>query len=472
MNHAGSYILFPTGADDAPAWLVARAGPKDVAAVAPVHLAGGANAEEVACSIVEALGRLGHAGQGVTLAIPSGWCMSVSIETGGAQFDRKARLFKLEEKVPLAVEELVADFAAPVDGAGPQPQLAVCARVDALRPWLEALERAGVPIESVTPAALLAAGAAVRATETATDGSDTLLLVKEGDDVCVVSLNGSRAVAWNLAHRSADGIALQVRLIAYGHPVQHVLAFGLSSAELASVDAGLQVTVVDADADVMSLATSYVGTAPHASRLELRRGPLAVADRYRLVRGSLNAALAAAAVFLLCISGALLLRAQRYDRQAAGASADAAQAFREAFPDWPMPASIRALVESEHRKLVASSAPARIAATARGGDGENDHALPRPNGSALATLLQVLAAVPGSSESARFRLDRLSFEAERFDLEGDAATAEVVDDLVTACRVAGLPVTSPEMRKSPGGASWTFVLRGGPSPAGVARGSP
>lgn len=472
MKRAETYILFPTGTGAATGWLVARAEPQR-SATAPVQLAGGENRDDVARLIAEALGRLGHAGQGVTLAIPSGWCMSVTIDAGGARLDRKGMLFKLEEKVPLAAEELTADFAAPADGAGPQARLAVCSRVDALRPWLEALERAGVAVESVTSAALLAArAAAALATPAATDGNDTLLLIKEGDDVSVVSLRGGRQVAWNLAPRTANGIALQVRLSAFVHPVQDVMAFGLSSEELASLDAGLRVTVVDADADVVALATSLLGNAPHGSRLELRRGPLAVADRYRLVRGSLNAALAAAAVLLLCVAGALFLRAHRYDRQAAGESAQAVQAFREAFPDWPMPASVRAVVESEHRKLGASLPAAVVPSHDKERGQRPANAPPSPQrGSALAMLLQVLAAISDGSGSARFRLDRLSFDAERFELEGDAPTADVVDDLVTACRVAGLAVTSPEVRRSPGGA-WTFVLRGGPSAAGVARVSP
>ncbi len=470
MKRAETYILFPTGAGDAPGWVVACAGAQRSSA-APIQLAGGENRDEVAQSIAKALGRLGHVGHGVTLAIPSGWCMSVTIDTGGAHLDRKAMLFKLEEKVPLAAEELAADFAVvPADGAG-QPTLAVCSRVDVLRPWLEALERAGVAVESVTPAALLAArAAAARATPAATDENDTLLLIREGDDVSVVSHRRGRHVAWNLAPRTADGIALQVRLRAFVDPVQSVLAFGLSSSDLASIDAGLRMTVVDAEADVVSLATSYLGNAPHASRLELRRGPLGVTDRYRLVRGSLNAALAAAAVFLLCVGGALFLRAQRYDRLAAGASAQAAQAFREAFPDWPTPASVRAVVESEHRKLGASLPVATMPLGDKGRGQRSGDASPK-RGSALATLLQVLAAIPEGSSSSRFRLNRLSFDAERFELEGDAPAADVVDDLVTACRVAGLAVTSPEVRRGPGGA-WTFVLRGGPSAAGVARVSP
>jgi hypothetical protein len=62
----------------------------------------------------------------------------------------------------------------------------------------------------------------------------------------------------------------------------------------------------------------------------------------------------------------------------------------------------------------------------------------------------------------------MSFDAERFELEGRAASAEVVDDLVTSCRGAGLTVTSPQVRRDVDG-SWAFVLRGGPASAGVAR---
>ena len=94
----------------------------------------------------------------------------------------------------------------------------------------------------------------------------------------------------------------------------------------------MRVTAVDAEADVVSLATSLLANAPHGPRLELRRGPLAVADRYRLVRGSLNAAFAAAAVLPAVRRGGTVPSRSAHDRQAAGASAEAASGVPRGIP--------------------------------------------------------------------------------------------------------------------------------------------
>src|SRR5207237_384095 len=68
--------------------------------------------------------------------------------------------------------------------------------------------------------------------------------------------------------------------------------------------------------------------------IEFRRGPLAIADRLRLHRKALEALLAAAALFFLCLTLGLLWRAHRYDHIAHAAEQKMADEFSATFPRW------------------------------------------------------------------------------------------------------------------------------------------
>src|SRR5688572_27703816 len=126
---ARTFILFAS--HDGP-WRVAAD-----ATVTEVPAEPGAPVERLAELAADVTRRAGYRGEPVLLAIPSAWCFAASISTTDlpSRRDRGARLFRLEERLPLAAEEFVADF---ID-SGPR-SLGVCARLDQLRPVVEALE--------------------------------------------------------------------------------------------------------------------------------------------------------------------------------------------------------------------------------------------------------------------------------------------------------------------------------------------
>src|SRR5215207_4587918 len=140
MKDADAFILFPTGPSARPEWVLVRAG-RAGSSSASVSPDGETEPDAVARRLAAELRRLGYAGRGVTLAVPAGWCMAATVDADAAGFDRKAMLYRLEERLPIAVEEFVADFVEAPDGGR---VLGVCGRIDVLRPWLDALERAGV----------------------------------------------------------------------------------------------------------------------------------------------------------------------------------------------------------------------------------------------------------------------------------------------------------------------------------------
>src|SRR4051794_32333241 len=93
-----------------------------VLGTAPAHAAEvPIGAEELAAQIVprvvQSLRTSGWRDESVLLALPSNWCLAAQIDAAGLpRGDRSAMLFRLEEKLPLAAEQVVADFAPAAGG--------------------------------------------------------------------------------------------------------------------------------------------------------------------------------------------------------------------------------------------------------------------------------------------------------------------------------------------------------------------
>jgi hypothetical protein len=183
--------------------------------------------------------------------------------------------------------------------------------------------------------------------------------------------------------------------------------------------------------------------------VELRRGPLASADPIRSHRRPLNLALAAAAAFLILLAGALLVRAARYDRVARDFDHQLSAEFARVFPDWPPPANVRAVIDSEFRKAQAERPDSRSKT---------------PQGSALRTLREILSRFP---TQARCDVDHLTFGEGSFELQGRVQALEDVEPLASAARDAGLEVPPPVTRRAEDG-SWSVTLRGAKAQPGVA----
>src|SRR5947209_18703807 len=66
----------------------------------------------------DSLRSAGYAGQGVVLGVPSGACLCAPILSDDlpSKDRRRAMLYRLEEKIPLPAEEVVADFIPTSEG--------------------------------------------------------------------------------------------------------------------------------------------------------------------------------------------------------------------------------------------------------------------------------------------------------------------------------------------------------------------
>jgi type II secretory pathway component PulL len=405
---AGPYVIFAAER----AWKIASGEAVDELRIDPE-----AAGNHVAAEIAAKLRQRGYQGEGVMLALPSAWCLSAGISLEGlAASDRAAMAFRLEEKLPLAAENFTADFIEQGDRAQ-----GVCVPNDRVSPLVEALEKSGVVVQSVSPAAILAL-------QQLGNGATGLLVWAEGDRTNVFATDGGSGLAWALASNDAE-LKVAVNLLAL------------------EIDGG-DASVVDVARErKLELYTAAARTAGAVLAggvrpwVELRRGAMAVEDPLRVVRRPINAALAAAVALCLVLAGIFFHRAHRYDRLAQDYETTLAQRFGQEFPGWMVPVNVRTTVEAELRKLNLAGSSALP---------------PEAQESALRVLHDVLSKI--SAES-KISFDRLAFNDTSVELDGRSMKYEDVDGVIAAAKAAGMEVPPPQMRKLADN-SWGFAVRG------------
>jgi hypothetical protein len=408
-----------------------------------VSLAPDATAQHRAEKVSAALQSFGYAGEPAILAVPSSWCYAASIATDDLpKNDRKAMVYRLEEKLPLAAESLIADF---ILSDPPQRALGISISTDLLKDLVEGLEAVGVSIQCISPAALLAAQGIPPV-----DGQDPYILLcadatDDQSQLSLIAFESGRPVNWALLPADVTDIKLQLELVALdvgGSP--HVEACGVDADLVDNLTeaTGLIISVRD---ETVTEAAAHFATEIVAGRqrpwVDFRRGPLAIADSLGLHRRPINALLAAAAAMFIVFAGMMFFRGWRYDHAARAADVQLAEEFHQQFPGFAAPGNVRAVVESEYRKSRVRS----------GGS-----LPPEASRSALQTLHDVLDKLPGEG---RFTIDRASFDDQGFQMEGRLKSYEDVDVIANAARQSGMTVDPPQARKDSQGL-WSFTLHG------------
>jgi len=160
--------------------------------------------KEIAAAVEAKLRERHYQGEDVLLALPSSWCLAASIDTQGLpRHDRAAMRFRLEEKLPLAAEAFTADFVEHDETA-----LGVCVQNDRIVPIVNALEAAGVAVQSVSPAALLASqhyGWGEAAT--------TVLLWREGESINLITRAADVPGRWSLAADQLEAVRFELDVL-------------------------------------------------------------------------------------------------------------------------------------------------------------------------------------------------------------------------------------------------------------------
>ncbi len=424
-----SYILFPHGTT----WQIATVtgGHASLADMLPPEGdASQISPQLIAERLKTELDRLGYKGQGVMLALSSADCWAASIDIAGLpRGDRKAMLYRLEEKLPMAAESIVADFAI-----GEGRALGVCVREDAISPLLHSLESYGIAVQSICAATLLSAQQLAEGT-----GSQ-ILLMGDDDQINVVSIHNGMPTGWSLLANQPDALRLHLDVLDMerGEEGVPIRACGISAAMIGNLSLK--------SVPVLPRQVSAIGGAAILeSRLkpwvEFRRGALAISDPLRLHRQALDFLLAAAAIFLVCATVGFLWRSHRYNIAATTANNRMTEEFSAAFPSWSVPSNVKTIVESEHRK------------TASRGTGTLPNESSR---SAMELFYGVLSRLPND---AKYKLESLSFQDDLFELQGRVRNFSDVDALAAAARLAGTEVPPPQVHRDAEG-FWSFTLRG------------
>ncbi len=309
-------------------------------------------AQPLTQQLLAALEELGYtAGQPVVLAIPSPWCLCASIDTQELprQGTESAMLYRLEENLPIAAEEIVADFISVQDQA-----LGVCVQVSRIAGWLEAFDEAGLCVEVVCPTALLALQAWVAGPNH--DQADLLVWGSQSHLDLFILDQDAKTMGWQMISPSGDDLAVQIGVQALGRvgPLR-VAACDIGQPMQRRLEKLDGVDVVSCRTDPMHtlavVAADEVLAGKSTPWINLRRGAVAVKDRLRRIRPALVGAIAAGVAFLLCLNGAMLWRANGYDKITTQALGQQRAVFQELFPSRPVPMSIKARLVSEQRRL-------------------------------------------------------------------------------------------------------------------------
>jgi len=355
----------------------------------------------------------GHPNQSVVLAVPSDACLCAAISTQGLPRKklRQAMNYRLEEKLPVAAEEIVADFVS-VNGQA----LGVCIEPAKIAPIVEALEQAGVAVELVCPTAILALQGRRHSDET---HECNTLIWGHKDHLELFTLADSKPKAWRLLAQSPDDLAIQLgmQIINHGAPLR-IEAYNVGQPLLDRIADESDIQIVASNEESMLTAATrgadQILTGKTPGWINLRRDALGAKDPMRRFYKPLQAAVIAGLVFLACSSVAMLWRANRYEQIASQAEAQQRAIFEDLFPNQTLPISVKSRLASEQRRLrdlfgVTSQRPRQT--------------------SSLLALRDLLTQIP---TAIRYRLLEIRLTDDRLYLDGQTRTHSDADAIVAS----------------------------------------
>ncbi len=360
----------------------------------------------------------GYRREGVILVPPPEWCFCSGVST--VSLPRKhahsALLYRFEEKLPIAMEELVADLALPKAKSTSARVLGVAVQLAKLQEIVEGLEAEGIAIEIICPAPLLAL---IRVHDEARKWD--MLIWDYEKSRNVLTLANGQVQDWRLLSLEFEELKLDLA-------VKAVQSRERLSLAVYSDDDDLKLRLAEvADVQLCSCeARDLLATATAASinllrgkqspPINLRREALGVVDAQRHIRVPLTAALVSCILFLSVLIGVLLYRARGYERLTQRLEADQRQVFFHLWPGKAAPTSIKSRLASEEARLRGLS-----------GDAKGPSTTP----SALVLMHETLKRLPSGM---RFRVLEVRCGAEGIYLEGEARSHGEADAIASALR--------------------------------------
>jgi hypothetical protein len=388
-------------------------------------------AAEIHEKLPAALQRAGCRGRPLLLALSSGDCLAASIPTSALprKLRRRAMEYRLEGKIPLAIEEVATDFVTHNGQA-----LGVAVRNDTILAAIDAIGACGIQIAAVCPAALLGFQSALPSL--APQRIDAMIWTT-GDFADVFLLEGGELIQWHWVPATPADVGL-------------ILA-SASAARRRSLQVGLRGASPDFWAQIGRLPNVQIiadDPAPLADAAAQAAARILAHDLAPLVnfhpvaaaaplRRPFLAALLACCLLCLSLIGATVWRAQRYAALADQFADQEARLYQQLYPGQTVPLGI----ESRLRSDAADRAPAA------------------PDQSSCMTLLyDLLAHLP---PGAKFQFDELDLDSGHAALHGRADSLADADAIAAALRKApNLQVDDPQTQQlAGGGVGFTLAAR-------------
>ena len=415
MKPRRSFVIFSPPGD----WRIGMAA-EDESRIVPVAVDSDKPAQ-VAAALAESLRAAGHEGEPVLLALGSGRCLSATVSTAGLprRGRHQAALYRLEERLPLAAEDLSADFLFHNGTA-----IGVCARAGDIGPLTDALAAERIDLAAACPTAILALGGARHEAYGPTLLDADALLWQTSRRIEVVWLAEATPVnCLDIPAEPGDiALALATQVIAREAPIRVALVNlddGLTAAvaELADVTVGGEAMLSLDDAALR--AADHVLRGDERPALDLLGGGGTGRHAVRQLRPALLATAAAAGLLCACLILACWARGARYAAMASRAEDRKAAAFRQLFPREPLPVGIESRLRAVESQLRGANRTAQ------------------PNGlggaapDALSSLHDLLAHLPAD---ARYRIAELDIDGTRLSMQGEVSTHGDADAVATALR--------------------------------------
>jgi len=357
---------------------------------------------DAAAAIQATLAGHGYLGEGVVLGLESAACLAADIQLDAAlpSQSRQVLSYELEQWLPLAAEDMVADYV--FHG---QRALGVAVEVATVAALIEALESHEITVQTIAPTSLLALQSLSDSLDPET--SEVILWYDESR-IALFCVNGGKPARWLVLPPDPILLAqnLQVLALEQEEPLK-VVALNLSDPCVEGLTAIPDVELKVRD-ESGTLADSAIASADAilAGRLtpwiELRRDALASQDPYRPVRGLLRLAHVVAALLLVALAGTFFWRGSRYERLTEEYKNEQVEIFQQVLPGQRIPVGIRSRLKSEYARL----------AGLRGEASDTPFSLPS-SASAVRPFFELLSGLP---DSLRFRLLEIRIERDRVAL--------------------------------------------------------
>lgn len=389
-----------------------------------------ANLEQRRQALVEYLQREGGIEGEVIVAIASGWCMSAVVDVVGNRGDATAALFALEDKLPIAAEDVSADFIWETRSA-----LGVCVPRTKIAPLVEAIESCGLKIVAVCPLPLLALDDLLETR------SPDLIVAREYDHLCLLHLVEGSIRCWHLIRCEASELVSRIHIL--GLQTQknclEVLCLEVPTDALAALSSQTQLRLLptdEVDAPLWSHAVrqaSRVFAGRCNAPINLHPSEAKRRSSHQLKK-PLIAAAASLLFALLVLMLALLSATWITNRRIAQLHDEQVHLFRQVSGEKArVPGHIARYLTSEYQRLAG---------------GEEGSGGPAP-ASALLLMSEVFARFPPSTP---IQLTRLRFDGDRAELTGRVKTHEETATIASALAGDGvLSVTAPQSNLAPDG---------------------